>query len=301
MDNEIIFIFQRKGIITGGGRMDSYLWGLTHKYSSKTRLIELDSLYKRLPKWLIKLFSINYLIGRAGRVMSYTVLLPKKKESIIYISSLLLNELCLYLLIAKTFFNSKIIVFVHLAEEIMNENVAGNRKKRFLKNKAIHVTNVVLTNSQYTKNKVMSFGVDERKIKIIYPILLDCPRIYKPKLKKQPTRITLLFIGTEFARKGLKTLLEALLILDRGDIFLNIAGDVNKESNLKFIKGNGELIKRLETKNKIKILGEVIDTSCKEELFVQADIFVMPSLSEGFGIVFAEAMAYSLPIIAADT
>ena len=36
------------------------------------------------------------------------------------------------------------------------------------------------------------------------------------------------------------------------------------------------------------------------QLYSTADIFVLPSLQEGFGIVFLEAMYYSLPIIATD-
>ncbi len=300
-DKRIIFILQRKETISGGNKMDLYLWELTLKYPYKTRVIELDSLYKTLPNWLIKLLNVNYLLRRTVITIFYTALLLKERNSIIYLSSLLLEELYLYLLIVRFLFDSRIIFYVHLTEEAINKNITDNKIKRFFKNKIIHTANIILTNSIYSKNKLLSFGIPEEKIKIIYPLLLDWPSNQAPENKKRQGKTILLFIGTEFSRKGLKFLLRALEILDRSDVFLNIVGDENKEFNSRFVKDNLDLIKRLESQNKIKFLGEVMESHHKEKLFAAADVFVMPSLSEGFGIVFAEAMSYRLPIIAADT
>lgn len=299
-NKNIIFIVQRKGIVTGGGKMDLYLWNLSLQYNYRTSLIELDTLNKRLPFWIIKLFNICYFLKRVGRIISYLILIQKKRDSIIYLSSLLLNELYLYLLTAKLFYNAKIIVYVHLVEEVIND-ITDNRIKGFFKNKIIHFADIILTNSNYTKRKLISYGIADGRIIVIYPLLLKWPVNCKSRLENRRDKIILLFIGTEFIRKGLKYLLEALIILDRHDVFLNIVGNGDKEVNLRFIKDNRDLIEKLETKNMIKLLGEVTEVHCKDELFAQADIFVMPSLSEGFGIVFAEAMAYNLPIIAADT
>jgi glycosyltransferase involved in cell wall biosynthesis len=45
------------------------------------------------------------------------------------------------------------------------------------------------------------------------------------------------------------------------------------------------------------VLGAVSDSEL-DILYAQADAFVLPSLFEGYGMVYAEAMAYGLPIIA---
>lgn len=297
---KLIFIFWRTEIKTGGERMDFYLWEIAKKNCYGGRLIELDLITEKLPQWIIRLFSIRY-IGRTIRMLFYCVALPKERELLIYTHFDLSRYLIVYLSIMRYFYSSKIIIYNHLIDYSINGCINNNRGKLFIENSFIRVANIILTNSVYSKKKLLSFGIPERKIRIIYPVLVSWPSNRKVEIKKELDRTILLFIGTEFLRKGLKPLLEALVILDGHDIFLNIVGDMSKESNLRFIKCNSDLMKRLETKNMVKFLGAVTELHRKEELFRSADVFVMPSLAEGFGIVFAEAMSYSLPIIAADT
>ena len=57
-----------------------------------------------------------------------------------------------------------------------------------------------------------------------------------------------------------------------------------------------ELIARLGLDQHVIIAG-FIDDAVLVDHFTMADIYVMPSMKEGFGIVFIEAMYYSLPVI----
>ncbi|MEO6490571.1 MAG: glycosyltransferase family 4 protein [Ferruginibacter sp.] len=60
-----------------------------------------------------------------------------------------------------------------------------------------------------------------------------------------------------------------------------------------------EIINRLGLSQQVVMTGYVSD----EELaahFLMADIYVMPSIKEGFGIVFIEAMYYGLPVLAGN-
>lgn len=56
-------------------------------------------------------------------------------------------------------------------------------------------------------------------------------------------------------------------------------------------------IKELNIEQDVVYLGELDDTA-KIEAFLQADVFVLPSYSENFGLVVAEALSFSLPVVA---
>ena len=57
-------------------------------------------------------------------------------------------------------------------------------------------------------------------------------------------------------------------------------------------------IKTLDLTDKVKMVGWLDDVS---GFLQEADLFVLPSLDEPFGIVVLEAMAYALPIVSSDS
>jgi len=70
------------------------------------------------------------------------------------------------------------------------------------------------------------------------------------------------------------------------------------------VVGSGSLQKNLELRinnyelgDRVKLLGHVVPDKIREYLW-SSDIFIRPSLSEGFGNAFIEAMAAGLPVIA---
>jgi glycosyltransferase involved in cell wall biosynthesis len=57
-----------------------------------------------------------------------------------------------------------------------------------------------------------------------------------------------------------------------------------------------ELCKELRVEERVKFVGPVSDVE-KWQQYVDADLFVLPSFSENFGMSIAEAMASGLPVI----
>jgi glycosyltransferase involved in cell wall biosynthesis len=99
--------------------------------------------------------------------------------------------------------------------------------------------------------------------------------------------------STLIPRNGLDTLIKAFgLLLDSlKEANLTIAGEGPLEKRLK------DLTKELGIESNVKF----IDTLPHEkvpELLHSADLFVRPSIAEGFGMSFIEAMASGVPVIA---
>jgi glycosyltransferase involved in cell wall biosynthesis len=57
------------------------------------------------------------------------------------------------------------------------------------------------------------------------------------------------------------------------------------------------LVRQLGLQHSVELIGPVGEDS-KAAVYQSADVFVLPSFSENFGVVVAEALAYGLPVIA---
>ncbi len=97
----------------------------------------------------------------------------------------------------------------------------------------------------------------------------------------------LLFIGNEFDRKGLQTIIEAMAILEDRRLRLLVAGD---DDGMPYERRAG----KLGIRGQVRFLGKVDGV---EGLFKGADAFVLPTYYEPFGMVVIEAMGAGIPVI----
>ena len=116
----------------------------------------------------------------------------------------------------------------------------------------------------------------------------------RSKLEIKEEKI-IVFVGTLRSVKGVKYLIEAMKIII----------DKNKNTRL-FIVGDGKerkylenLVKELVLEKYVTFIGKVPNEEVPEYM-AASDVFVLPSLSESFGIVNLEAMASGLPIVATN-
>lgn len=104
----------------------------------------------------------------------------------------------------------------------------------------------------------------------------------------------ILFLSRVHVKKGIEFLLEAIaMIKDKIEGYtINIAGE-----------GESEYILSLKDKAKELGIGDIVNFcggvygEKKWELFREADVFVLPTYSENFGIVVGEALACGTPVI----
>lgn len=132
----------------------------------------------------------------------------------------------------------------------------------------------------------------KRKTRILYPALPDLYDRYKDKVDqsyiKTDTKIlNLLFIGKEYRRKGLIEILEAFMRFSHDHIKLYVVSSVEKKDKEKYSHRNIQYIDPTFTlENLVKYF------------FMPADMFIMPTHADTFGMVYLESLASGTPIIA---
>ena len=140
----------------------------------------------------------------------------------------------------------------------------------------------ILCGSQFVKNEIISLGIDKEKCQVVpYGISFDKREIL---VRKPSKKIEVLFVGRIGLRKGIQYLLEsAKQLVHVANITAVGPFDVNDYA-LK------------EISKYIHLTGPV-SRSHVQEYYMNADVFVLPSLCEGSATVIYEAMSFGLPII----
>ncbi|MFB6320158.1 glycosyltransferase [Saccharicrinis sp. FJH54] len=129
----------------------------------------------------------------------------------------------------------------------------------------------------------------------IIPNGIDLGDFPLPALKEQKEKRTLLFLSRIHPKKGIEILIDAWEQLTpalKKDWQIEIAGNGEQE----YINSLQERIDSKHLGDEIKIIGPQFDKA-KLETYHRADLFVLPTYSENFGIVVAEALACGVPVI----
>jgi len=108
----------------------------------------------------------------------------------------------------------------------------------------------------------------------------------------EATPKTALFLSRVHPKKGLLKLIDAWARVAPMGWRLKLAGP-NEGGHLAEVMG---LARQLGIEESVEYVGEV-DGAEKAKLYVEADLFVLPTFSENFGVVVAEALAHGLPVI----
>lgn len=157
--------------------------------------------------------------------------------------------------------------------------------------------------------RCLIFVVDERiraKMRPVFPNVYSValpvisskhidPR-ENPEEHKTRETLRLLFVGRLEPEKGLTVLLEAVALLKkyRSNFHLDIVGSGQDLRQLT------KLIEQMDIGGNLSLWGYLPFGDMLFKRYRQADIFVLPSLSEGTPNVLVEAMAFGLPIVASN-
>lgn len=158
----------------------------------------------------------------------------------------------------------------------------------FLKN-ILKKADLIITTSRNTKKDILKYSQTKAKISII-PLGIKHMRKSKG-LNSPPHKPYLLYLGTIEPRKNLEMLIDAFEELKNNHRIphkLIIAGEIGWKAK--------KIIKKIK-QNKDIILTGYLTENQKINIYKNADIFIYPSLYEGFGLPPLEAMSYGIPVI----
>jgi glycosyltransferase involved in cell wall biosynthesis len=195
------------------------------------------------------------------------------------------------------FYRGRLLVTIydvfHLA---MPELVGGLHKRLYARVMFTLVrlkADAILTISNFTKGELNRLAGCKKDL--IFPIHLgvDSTWFSQSQSVSPHGRPYLLFVGNVKPNKNLVTLMDAFaLLINKTSHDLIIIG--KKEG---FITGDNEVISRAANLNERIHFTGYVSESLLREYVRHADIFVFPSLYEGFGLPPLEAMASGCPVI----
>jgi glycosyltransferase involved in cell wall biosynthesis len=143
----------------------------------------------------------------------------------------------------------------------------------------------IIVNSNWTKKCIINQGAIESKI-IVFPLVFE-------------SKVTN-YTKTNFNNKKLKVLFVGSIVLRKGIQYLNEAAKILSENEYEFHAFGSSLIPHstLQEQNPRISFHPFVSQMELKKIYMQFDVLVFPSLSDGFGSVQLEAMSYGLPVIA---
>lgn len=145
----------------------------------------------------------------------------------------------------------------------------------------------IIVNSDWSRDALISEGVPAEKIQVI-PLAYEASNDTKLFTRQYPHSFSaerplrVLFLGQINLRKGVAQLLEAVKLLAGEHVEFWFVGPKQIE---------------LLPHSQIRWFG-VARRSKVESYYRNADVFILPTLSDGFGLTQLEAQAWKLPVIA---
>lgn len=160
------------------------------------------------------------------------------------------------------------------------------REERANLDEEIHRADLVLLPCSFARDTFVDSGVDPGKLRIL-SLGVDFDEVAATPHTTSPSGpLELLFAGQINQRKGIGYLLEALATTTTSDWHLTLIGGAS-----------AAIRERLESDYpSVAIKGTMPRWELKRHM-AQADVFVLPSLAEGFGLVALEAMSMGTPAI----
>lgn len=156
--------------------------------------------------------------------------------------------------------------------------------------RALAAARQVIVTSVSTARALDGYGVPAARIHVVEP------GTHLPPLAtgSHDGGLSLLCVATLTPRKGHQVLIDALAGLQDRAWTLHCVGSLARDADT--VRSLRVAIAAQGLSDRVHLHGEVDDAALAAH-YAQADVFVLPSFHEGYGMVLAEALAHGLPIV----
>ncbi|MCG7601052.1 glycosyltransferase family 4 protein [Halomonas sp. McH1-25] len=159
--------------------------------------------------------------------------------------------------------------------------------------RALAAANRVIATSPFTARRLADFEVPAEQVFVVEPGVEPAPlaaSVERPSAGRQ----RLLCVATLTPRKGHDVLVDALAQLSEFDWQCECVGGLKHDP--RHAEAIAARIRDKGLEDRIHLVGERAAEALSES-YDQADLFVLPSHYEGYGMVIAEAVSRGLPVI----
>lgn len=153
----------------------------------------------------------------------------------------------------------------------------------------LELTEYFIVASNMSKRSLIYSKINENRIYVV-PYGVDFDKFPYKGETTQSTKLHLIYVGQISFRKGLHHLLKLISTRFKDTCRLTIVG---------FYNTSNTIYQEYKDKENIKFVG-FVDHKDLVDYYHSSDLFVFPTLGEGFGLVILEAMSSGLPCLVSD-
>jgi glycosyltransferase involved in cell wall biosynthesis len=261
---------------------------------------ELDYAY---PKTLGRIPAMKYL---TRYLYTYKAWMKRRKNSIVMV-----HDQRLGMLLHLNDFSPSVIICHDIIEHVMREYWAGPSYRMFIR---LYITgtmkaDVVLTPSKQTAEDIKKhFPTNPPRIEVIYhgvdPLLYHPAdrRTFLRHFNLPEDRMYMLYVGSEQPRKNVPAVVHTFIKAKKEFPNLTLL-KIGRADEIKGHPIREQLLRELSAAgvSKDALFLEFVPNELMAAAYSAADVFLFPSLYEGFGMPVLEAMACDAPVVASDT
>ena len=160
--------------------------------------------------------------------------------------------------------------------------------------RALSACTAIVVTGRTALDMLLTYGLTPNRITVVEPGTNPASLA----IGSQPGELQLLSVATLSPGKGHAILLQALANLVHHQWHLTCVGNLTRYPAT--VKQVRSLIHEFKLHDRVSLVGELEETEL-EQYYSKADVFVLPTLLETYGMAVAEALARGLPVISTTT